>query len=75
MLRLRADLDSMDLPELLQTLEANLDRITSIVRTYPEARQTLALTIDRLAELNAQMQQLSSNEINQMTANPIPSNT
>ena len=52
MLRLRADLDSMDLPELLQTLETRLHRITSIVRTYPEARQTLASTIDRLAELN-----------------------
>jgi hypothetical protein len=63
MFRLLAELEVLSLPELLQTLETKLNSITRIiVRTYPEARQTLAFTIDRLADLNAQVQQLSSPE-------------
>lgn len=46
--RLRDELDLMDIPELLQTLQEKLTRITSIVRAYPEARLTLSVTIDRL---------------------------
>lgn len=57
MFRLRAELDTMDIPELLHTLEARLNRITSIVRAYPEARLTLAATIDRLRDQKSQPRQ------------------
>ncbi|HEX5236574.1 MAG TPA: hypothetical protein VFW25_14740 [Silvibacterium sp.] len=70
--QLRAGLDTMDIPELLQTLEAKLDRITCIVRAYPEARVTLGYVIDRLHAVNAEMSQmqLTSNEINHLPASP-----
>ena len=49
MARLRAELDRMDVPELLQTLDKKLDRITNTVRTNPEARLTLGVVLERLA--------------------------
>ena len=52
MARLFAELDAMSFAELLQTLDKKLNRITSIVRTYPEARLTLGMVLQRLAELS-----------------------
>ena len=51
MARLFAELDAMSFPELLQTLDKKLNRITSIIRAYPEARLTLGMVLQRLAQL------------------------
>jgi hypothetical protein len=49
--RLGAELDAMNLPELLFTLNRKLDGINSIVRVFPEARLTLVVAINRLNQL------------------------
>jgi hypothetical protein len=51
--RLGAQLDVLDLPELLLALHEKLNRIRSIVRAYPEARLALIITINRLARLTS----------------------
>lgn len=77
MFRLRAQLDAMDIPQLLQTLQLKLDRITSIVRAYPEARLTLTTVINRLQALNdpacnPEINQPESNAYPQLTPDQIP---
>ena len=76
MARLFADLDAMSFPELLQTLDKKLDRITNIVRAYPEARLTLGVVLERLADLNLAASitapQLQPNQ--SASFNPIPIN-
>ena len=52
--RLAAELDVLDLPELLLALNEKLSRITSIVRAYPEARLALVIALQRLEETNEQ---------------------
>lgn len=51
MQRLGDQLDAMDLPDLLLALGQKLDRISSIVQPYPEARLTLIVAINRLNQL------------------------
>jgi len=48
------ELDAMTISQLLETLRDKLSNITSIVRAYPEAKQTLVIAIDRLAQLTAE---------------------
>lgn len=48
---LGADLDRMDLPQLLQTLRKKLRNIRGMLRAYPEAKLALLVTIERLAAL------------------------
>ncbi|MFZ0662827.1 MAG: hypothetical protein WAM66_09055 [Acidobacteriaceae bacterium] len=77
MSRLSAQLDAMDIPQLLQTLQLKLDRVTSIVRAYPEARLTLTIVINRLQALNdpAHNSELNPPESNirpQLTPDQIP---
>jgi hypothetical protein len=76
MARLFAQLSAMSFPELLETLDKKLDRITSIVRVYPEARLTLGVVLERLADLNLAAsitaQQLQPNQ--SAPFNPIPIN-
>lgn len=76
MARLFAQLSAMSFPELLQTLDKKLDRITSIVRAYPEARLTLGVVLERLADLNLAASitapQLQPNQSSPF--NPIPIN-
>jgi hypothetical protein len=52
-MRLGAELDALELPDLLIALNEKLNRITSIVRAYPEARVALDIAIDRLARLTS----------------------
>lgn len=54
MFALGDELDAMTIYQLLETLLAKLSNITSVVRTYPEAKQTLVIAIDRLAQLTAE---------------------
>jgi hypothetical protein len=48
--RLYDQLISMDLPQLLETLEAKLENIHCILRCYPEAKLALIVAIKRLNE-------------------------
>lgn len=68
MFRLSAQLEAMDIPQLLQTLQLKLDHITSIVRAYPEARLALNIAIARLNEVNGP----ESNNDPQLTPDQIP---
>lgn len=48
MQRLAGKLLSLDLPDLLETLYATLARVSSTVRTIPEAQLALGITMERL---------------------------
>ncbi len=47
-------LDAMTIYQLLETLLDKLDNIRTIVRAFPEAKQTLVIAINRLAELTSE---------------------
>ena len=51
MFALGDQLDAMTIYQLLETLLDKLDNVRSIVRAFPEAKQTLVIAINRLAEL------------------------
>jgi hypothetical protein len=53
MFRLNEELMAMDLPGLLETLRDKLENILCFMRSYPEAKLTLMVSIDRLNELTA----------------------
>jgi hypothetical protein len=54
MFALGDQLDAMTIYQLLETLLDKLDNIRTIVRAFPEAKQTLVIAINRLAELTAE---------------------
>lgn len=51
--RLAATLASMDMPQLLRTLRARLNRIERLVRHNPEASLALSIALKRLREATA----------------------
>ncbi len=51
MFALGDQLDAMTIYQLLETLLDKLDNIRTIVRAFPEAKQTLVIAINRLTEL------------------------
>ena len=79
MFALGDQLDAMTIYQLLETLLDKLDNIRTIVRAFPEAKQTLVIAINRLAELasegfaitkvpaRAQAQSSARNPIRSMT--------
>ena len=54
MFALGDELDAMTVYQLLETLLDKLSNIASVVRAYPEAKQTLVIAINRLAQLNSE---------------------
>jgi hypothetical protein len=54
MFALGDELDAMTIYQLLETLLDKLSNVTSVVRTYPDAKQTLVIAIDRLAQLTSE---------------------
>jgi len=48
------ELDSMTIPQLLETVHDKLANITSVVRTYAEAKLAVIVAVQRLAELSAE---------------------
>ena len=54
MFALGDQLDAMTIYQLLETLLDKLDNIRTIVRAFPEAKQTLVIAISRLAELTSE---------------------
>jgi hypothetical protein len=54
MFALSDELDAMTIYQLLETLLDKLDNIRTIVRAFPEAKQTLVIAINRLAELTSE---------------------
>ena len=48
------ELDAMTIPQLLETVHAKLGNIRSVVRAYPEARLSVLVAVQRLAELTAE---------------------
>jgi hypothetical protein len=68
MFALGDELDAMTIYQLLETLFDKLSNVTSVVRTYPEAKQTLVIAIDRLAQLTSE-----GFQITRIPANPAPS--
>ena len=54
MFALGDQLDAMTIYQLLETLLDKLDNIRTIVRAFPEAKQTLVIAINRLAELTSE---------------------
>lgn len=59
MFALGDELDAMTIPQLLETLLDKLSNVTSVVRAYPEAKQTLVIAVDRLAQLTCEGFQIS----------------
>ncbi|MGH9587641.1 MAG: hypothetical protein ACRD3F_11860 [Acidobacteriaceae bacterium] len=62
--QLAAKLQSLDLPDLLHVLSGILARLRSTIRTVPEARLALAMTIERLESIKTVPAQPSSAPIN-----------
>lgn len=54
MFALSDELDAMTIPQLLETVHEKLANITSVVRTYPEAKLAVIVAVQRLAELTAE---------------------
>ena len=54
MFALGDQLDAMTIYQLLETLLDKLNNVRSVVRAFPEAKQTLVIAINRLAELSAE---------------------
>ncbi len=54
MFALGDQLDAMTIYQLLETLLDKLNNIRTIVRAFPEAKQTLVIAINRLAELTSE---------------------
>ena len=67
MFALGDELDAMTVYQLLETLLDKLSNIASVVRAYPEAKQTLVIAINRLAQLNSE-----GFQITRIPANPRP---
>jgi len=67
MFALGDELDAMTIYQLLETLLDKLSNITSVVRAYPEAKQTLVIAINRLAQLTSE-----GFQITRIPANPRP---
>jgi hypothetical protein len=51
--RLQQKLNTLDLPSLLRTLQAKLNKIQSTLRSHPEAQLTLTITLERLRQITA----------------------
>jgi hypothetical protein len=72
MFALGDELDAMTIQRLLETLLDKLSNVTSIVRPYLEAKQTLVITLDRIAQLNSEGFQITRIPPNPRPAVKVP---